>query len=234
MTASTWPARARRILVPILFACLVGSLTAHARCDSDTFPQDAPPCPFYMAVKTNMLLDVLAVPNIGAEFYVGRNISISAQWMHAWWSNDSRHRYWRIYGGDILARYWFSPAADGKPLSGHHAGVYAGAFTFDFEWGGHAYMGGRPGSNIWDRCMLNIGLEYGYSLPIARRLNIDFSVALGYIGGTVEKFAPAPDGYYIWDSTVRKTWVGPTKAEISLVWLIGRGNFNPRKGGKRK
>ncbi|MCD8273384.1 MAG: DUF3575 domain-containing protein, partial [Alistipes sp.] len=28
-------------------------------------------------------------------------------------------------------------------------------------------------------------------------------------------------------------WFGPTKAEISLVWLLGRGNYNEKKGGAR-
>ena len=55
--------------------------------------------PFYMDVRTNMLFDILAVPNIGAEFYVGKNISVFANWMYSWWDCDSHHRYWRIYGG---------------------------------------------------------------------------------------------------------------------------------------
>jgi|GEM_PF-6135277 len=37
------------------------------------------------------------------------------------------------------------------------------------------------------------------------------------------------DGHYVWQSTKRRHWIGPTKAEISLVWLIGRGNTNNTK-----
>ncbi|MDE7443436.1 MAG: DUF3575 domain-containing protein, partial [Muribaculaceae bacterium] len=54
--------------------------------------------PFYMDLRTNMLYDIAAVPNIGAEFYVGKNISVYGNWMYGWWDNDARHRYWRIYG----------------------------------------------------------------------------------------------------------------------------------------
>lgn len=188
--------------------------------------------PLYLAAKTNMLYDALTVPNVGAEIYVGHNFTVGAQWMYSWWSSDRRHRYWRIYGGDVTARYWLGRAAEAKPLTGHHVGVYGGVFTFDFEWGGKAYMGGRPGHSLWNRCMVNAGIEYGYSLPVSRRLNIDFTIGVGYIGGIVEKFTPA-DGYYIWESTTRQTWIGPTKAEISLVWLIGHGNINAAKGGQR-
>ena len=34
--------------------------------------------PFYMAVKTNFLLDIIATPNIGVELYLGRKWSVAA------------------------------------------------------------------------------------------------------------------------------------------------------------
>lgn len=181
--------------------------------------------PFYMALKTNMLFDALALPNISAEFYLGKNLSISGNWMYGWWDNDRRHDYWRAYGGDITLRYWFGKASRLKPLTGHHIGIYGGVVTYDFELGGKGYMGGRPGHSLWDRCMHVAGVEYGYSLPVARRLNIDFTIGIGYMGGLEEKYEPAGDKYE-WISTNRRTWIGPTKAEISLVWLIGCSNYN--------
>ncbi|MDE7411042.1 MAG: DUF3575 domain-containing protein, partial [Paramuribaculum sp.] len=138
--------------------------------------------PFYMALKTNMLYDAAALPNIGAEFYVGKNWSVGADWMYGWWDNDSRHRYWRAYGGDVVVRRWFGEKAEEKPLTGHHAGVFAGVVTYDFEFGGQGYMGGLPGRTLWDRCNVVAGVEYGYSLPVGRRINIDFTIGVGYIG----------------------------------------------------
>ena len=188
--------------------------------------------PFYMALKTNMLYDALLLPNIGAEFYVGKNISLSADWMYGWWDRDRSHYYWRAYGGNIGARWWFGKAAHEKPLTGHHLGLFAGAITYDFELGKGGIMGGIPRGTLWDRCNFISGVEYGYSLPIARRLNIDFSLALGYMGGKYLKYEPKY-GFYIWQSTHRLHWFGPTKAEISLVWLIGCDNWNHSKGGKK-
>ncbi|MDE5773508.1 MAG: DUF3575 domain-containing protein [Muribaculaceae bacterium] len=182
---------------------------------------------FYMGVKTNMLYDALAVPNIGVEFYLGRNWSLSGNWMYGWWSRNVKHDYWRVYGGDVTLRYWFGKAAHRKPLTGHHVGIYGGVVTYDFEFGGTGHMGGLPGHSLWDRCMHVAGVEYGYSLPVARRLNIDFTLGIGYLGGKEEVYHPE-GGEYIWDKTIRKNWFGPTKAEISLVWLIGCGNHNVR------
>lgn len=188
--------------------------------------------PFYMALKTNMLYDALLLPNIGAEFYVGKNISLTADWMYGWWDRDRTHYYWRAYGGNLGARWWFGKAAHEKPLTGHHLGLFAGVVTYDFELGKGGIMGGIPRGTLWDRCNFISGLEYGYSLPVTRRLNIDFSIALGYMGGRYLKYEPKY-GFYIWQSTHRLHWFGPTKAEISLVWLIGCDNWNRSKGGRR-
>ena len=191
--------------------------------------------PFYMALYSNMLFDAAGVPNLGVEFYLGKNWSIAANYIHAWWSKDAKHRYWRIYGGDINVRYWFGKQAHQKPLTGHHIGAYVQALTYDFEWGGKAYMAGEPGGNIFDRAHIGGGIEYGYLLPIAKRFNIDFSLGVGYIGGRVYEFVPDGDRY-LWTATKNKHWFGPTKLEISLVWLIGHGNtnakYNKEKGGE--
>ena len=57
--------------------------------------------PFHMSVSTNMLYDALLVPNAGVEFYLGKGWSVAADWMYGWWPRNSRHRYWRVYGGDL-------------------------------------------------------------------------------------------------------------------------------------
>lgn len=187
---------------------------------SEPAPSASPLC---LGLRTNMLSDALGVPDIGAECYVGSNVSVTGHWMYAWWGAPRHHHLWRIYGGDLGARYWLSD----RPLTGHHVGAYVGILTFDFQFGGKGYMAGRPGGSIWNRLWLNAGVEYGYSLPIARSLNIDFTLGLGYMGGTMEKYV-VKDGVNTWDSTVKKTWIGPTKAEVTLVWFIG-----PQKGGRR-
>lgn len=188
--------------------------------------------PFYMAVKTNMLYDAIAVPNIGVEFYAGRRWSVGANWMYAWWKTDRKHWYWRTYGGELNLRKWFGKRAQEKPLQGHHLGIYGQLLTYDFETGGRGYIGGKPGGSLWDKANWGAGIEYGYSLPVGRRLNLDFSVGAGYLGGEYWEYV-SHEECYVWQATKRLRWFGPTKAEVSLVWLIGRGNYNNRKGGRR-
>ncbi len=180
--------------------------------------------PFYMSLHTNMLYDLALVPNGGVEFYLGRGWSVAGNWMYAWWKSDRKHNYWRIYGGDLAVRKYFGRLVKEKPLTGHHAGVYGGIVTYDFELGGRGYLG--------DRWSWHAGVEYGYALPIARRLNLDFSLGLGYLGGEYKEYLPIDD-CYVWQATKRRRWFGPTKAGIALVWLIGHGNENQGKGGRR-
>lgn len=190
------------------------------------------PSPFYMSLRTNMLYDLGLVPNIGADFYLGKNFSLSAFWTYAWWKTDRKHWYWRTYGGDVALRYWFGKAAAAKPLTGHHIGIYAQALTYDFEFGNKGYMAGQPGGNIFDQANLGAGIEYGYSLPITPRLNLDFTASVGYMGGKCWEYV-AEDDCYVWQRTKKTRWFGPTKLEVSLVWLIGKANINLGKGGKR-
>lgn len=192
----------------------------------------APRKPFYMGIKTNMISNALLTPNLGVEFYLGGNYSFVTNWMYAWWKNDRTYKYWRIYGGDIAIRKWFGSEANRKPLSGHHLGLYTQTLTYDFLWNGKGYMAGEPGGNIFDRATFAVGAEYGYSLPIAKRLNLDFTLGVGYMWGKYYEYKPI-DNCYVWQATKKRHWIGPTKAEISLVWLIGRGNENAKKGGQR-
>ena len=197
--------------------------------------------PFYMALKTNMLYDAAGIPNIGAEFYLGKNISILADWGYAWWGGPRKHIYWRYYGGDVALRWWFGKAAKEKPLQGHHIGAWGQILTYDFSFGKSGLMGGAPGGNIFAKdanglpsMQKVIGLEYGYSLPVAHRLNIDFTLGVGYYWGVIHKYETIND-LYLRTKTSKFGLVGPTKMEVSLVWQLGRENYNKnkKKGCKR-
>ncbi len=184
---------------------------------------------FIMGLKTNLLYDAALVPNIGAEFHLGRNFTVGGSWMYAWWSSNPNHYYWRIYGGDINFRKYFGRIASEKPMQGHHLGVYAQAYTYDFELGGRGIMGGIPGGSIFDKLNYGVGVEYGYSLPVAKRFNIDFSIGAGYFGGEYREYKPI-DGHYVWQATKYRHYFGPTKAEVSLIWTLGNG---AKRGGGR-
>lgn len=168
-----------------------------------------------LALKTNMLYDAVLIPNIGVEVSLGKKWTASADWFYTWFSSDNRHRYWQGYGGYVTLRRYLGS----RPvLSGHHLGVYALGLTYDVEWGGRGYQAERFG--------FGGGIEYGYSLPVSRRIDIDFTIGAGFQDGEYKEYEPA-DGHYVWQATHKRHWWGPTKAEVTLKWRLGK------KGGER-
>ena len=183
----------------------------------------APPVASYFALKSNLLYDALLVPNLSLEASIGSGWTLAAGGMFAWWSKDAKHRYWRIYGGDLEIRKDFGTLSKSKPLQGHHLGIYGDFLTYDFEFGAKGYQ---------SKATYAAGIKYGYSHPIAKRLNLDFALGIGYLHSNYKTYVPR-DGCYVYQETKKRKWLGPTQAEISLVWLLGKGNTNKKKGGKK-
>lgn len=181
--------------------------------------------PFYFALKTNLLYDIAIIHNIGAEFYLGNNWSLAGNWQYIWLRNRADHKYWRVGAGDVSLRKWFGRKALDKPLTGHHAGIYGQMVTYDFA------PTGKRGTMAEDYNW-SLGFEYGYSHPIARRLNLDFTLGIGYHWGEYKEYEPI-DEHSVWQTTKQRSYFGPTKLEVSLVWLLGRGNYNKEKGGQK-
>lgn len=185
----------------------------------------------YFALKSNLLYDALLVPNLSLEASISGGWTLGAGGMLAWWSKDAKHRYWRIYGGDLEIRKYFGTLSKSKPLQGHHLGIYGDFLTYDFEFGAKGYQ---------SKATYAAGIKYGYSHPIANRLNLDFALGIGYLHSNYKTYVPR-DGCYVYQETKKRKWLGPTQAEISLVWLLGKGNTNSKgkgntnkkKGGKK-
>ena len=177
-----------------------------------------------VGLKTNLLYDAAVVPNLGLEFYLGKRWSLVGNWMYSWWHSDPDYFCWRTYGGDLAVRRWFGKASKRKALTGHHVGLYGQMLTYDFLMGQDGIL-----ADDWNWAA---GLEYGYSAHLSRRLNLDFTVGAGYHWGEYDEYITL-DEHYVWQATKRRRFIGPTKVEISLVWLIGGSDKLPAKGGKR-
>lgn len=106
-------------------------------------------------------------------------------------------------------------------LTGHFFGLYAGGGKYDLQWDKNGYQG---------EFFIAAGVSYGYSMRIVRNLNLEFSLGIGLLRTGYEHYH-ARDSYQtlLWQNNGRYTWIGPTKAKISLVWMLNR----KMKGGKK-
>lgn len=175
-----------------------------------TEAQQDKPTTTVLAVKNNLLYDLALAPNIEIEVPIGRQWSLNTEYKCPWWINDSRDFCYQLLSGGVEARYWLGKRHQRLRLTGHFIGLYAEGGVYDFQFGGDGYQGKYYGAS---------GLTYGYVKPIARHLALEFSLGVGYLTTEYRKYTPYKEDL-IWTSSGRYNFIGPTKAKVSLVWLI--------------
>lgn len=95
-------------------------------------------------------------------------------------------------------------------MTGHFIGLYAEGGIYDFQLQGDGYQGKYYGA---------AGVTYGYARQLALHFSLEFSLGIGYLTTEYKKYTPY-EGDIIWTNSGRYNFIGPTKAKISLVWLI--------------
>ena len=173
---------------------------------------------FNLAFRTNLLYDVFVVPNLGIEVGIGHGLTLGVSGMCAWWSKRERGRYWRLQGGELSLRKYFKDSY----MCGHHVGLISSLFRYDFSIKGEGQLSGGSAAPFIDHPSWTVGAEYGYALRLTSNLSIDFSLGLGYFTGWYMTYR-ITDGHSVWQSTRQRRYFGPVKAEVSLVYIIGKG-----------
>ncbi len=195
---------------------LLASTMASATETGHSTAGDCSEAPICVGVRTNMLYDVMAAPTIGVECCISRVWSIALDGTYTWLNNKDKSRVWRIEGLSLSGRRYFGE----RPFAGWHAGLYGQLLRYDIHLGSKGYLSG--GSGTRGKPSYGFGVEGGYTLALSRRLRIDFSLGLGYLGGEYQVYRR--NGIHnVWQSTHTRKYFGPTSASISLVWVIGKG-----------
>lgn len=199
-----------------MFSCGIGyaQLRSAAHSTSPTFFQSLKEkfevcLPIQLALKSNLLSDFAAIPHISAEVGIYKGITISGSYHNMWLRNKVRTRWYRFEGSEAEVSYYINK--EEVPFKGHHVGLYGQMQTWDFTLNGRG--------NLGERWAYGCGVSYGYILPVIKNLNIDFEVGLGYLGGKRHRYTPE-DGHRVWDSVKSFHWVGPTKLEATVQWIM--------------
>lgn len=165
------------------------------------------------ALKTNMLYDVASLLNFSVEVPLfGERMSLLYYHQAPWWTwgmadNEYCLRFLSI-GGE--ARWWFKTT---DRLNGHFLGAYAESGKYDFEHQRKICYQGE----FW-----STGLTYGYAMPVGKKkkVNLEFSLSAGYASIPYRGYTPSEDYEILWrdpNKVGRLQYIGPTKAQISLV-----------------
>lgn len=177
------------------------------------------------ALKTNLLFDVAMMPNIEVEVPLGNRWSVSGELMFPWWLFEDDKYCLQVLSGGVEGRYWLGNRTRRRALTGHFAGLYAGGGKYDLQNDRNGYQG---------EFFIAAGISYGYALPIGRKLSLEFSIGIGLLRTGYEHYH-AIDNHQtlLWQESGKYTWLGPTKAKISFVWLLDRLVKRQEKGGVR-
>ncbi len=178
--------------------------------------------PIRFALKTNLLYDLLLIPSFEAEVPIGERWSIAGEWIFPWWITKDNGNALQILSGQVEGRYWFGSRTNKPQLTGWFAGFYAGGGLYDLQRKNNGYQG---------EFYIAAGASAGYAHTINKSgsLRMEYSLGFGYLNTAYRYYEGMQNNeYLVWQYDGRYTWIGPTKAKVSLVWFL-----DWKRGGKR-
>ncbi len=220
---------AKILFVPILYAPMA-SPPIFEQCD---FPKlSVPPVSedndrVVCAIKTNLLLDAVTAVNLAVEIPIGERWSVVGEVVYPWWRSWSKDFTMQIESYHAEAKYWLGERASKEQLQGWSCGMYGGFGRYDIQ---PLKSTGVQGD------FFDVGVEVAYSHSIAKNLNLEYALGLGYLSTSYNDYKMVDDTEqygdvkvipYPWMNNSFKS-VFPTRLAVSLVWLI------KSRGGDRR
>lgn len=173
-----------------------------------------------LGLKTNLLYDAATALNFSIEVPINEHFSFQYEHHCPWWLTRN-NRYcleFLSFGGEF--RWWFLPKTKPESEKRKQRDALAGHFLGIHGWGGKADIQANRDFGCYQFDFFSAGLTYGYSMPVSRHLNLEFSISAGYARIPYQHYIPTPD----WQILIRDKnnagtlhYFGPTKAEVSLV-----------------
>lgn len=157
----------------------------------------------YMALKTNIAYDAIAIPNLAFEVQCSKHISIELPVMFSGWDVSDKHAV-RTFAIQPEGRWWLKQAG-----TGHFFGVHAHMALFNVKWDENRYQ-------TTDRPLLGAGVSYGYKLPFSKHWGAEFTLGAGYANMKYNTYYNIDNGARI-ETKSRNYW-GITRLGISLSY----------------
>ena len=186
-----------------------------------------------IALKTNLLYDVVGAINVEVEIPIGKRWSVGAEIIYPWWYGNKSNFTERIRQGHLSLTYWLGNREKWDYLTGWNIGLFGGYGDYDVQL---FDMEGIQGN------LINTGVNIGFAHAINKKgnLHLHYQLGFGYARSDYREYTKYWDTKYgdvkVFDypwEVKRKTWIGPTQAEISLVWMINLGRNESLLGRKK-
>ena len=172
-----------------------------------------------LAVKTNLLYDAVSVLNAEIEVPIGNSWSVAGKYIFPWWTTKNNGNAVQINAVSLGGKYWLGSKEKRNiipKLTGWNIGLYIGAGLYDLQIKNNGYQG---------EFLIAAGTTCGYAHAINRNksLRLEYSLGLGYMKTNYRYYEGMEDNkFLVWQYDGKYSWIGPTKIDVSLVWMISR------------
>lgn len=193
----TWQ---RRLLLLLSLLCCAGWLSAQTIAERRHTPS--------FALKSNIAYDAVGSFNLGAEFRVSPRLTLDVPFVYNPLTFGS-DRKWKHFLVQPELRRWVC-----EPFNGHFWGVHA-HYAF-YNAGG---IGSRWMKNYrFEGWLAGVGVSYGYHWILSPRWSLEASLGVGYAYMDYDRYVWQKCGKFL--SHDRMNYFGPTKAAISLIYIL--------------
>lgn len=173
-----------------------------------------------VGVKTNLLYGGYAqTPNLGLEIGLGRRTTLDVLGSYNWFNidgkknNNKKMAHWLV---QPEFRYFLC-----EKFNGHFFGVHALYSQYNIGSYNLPVLLGKGAKDFrHEGWAAGAGISYGYQLMLGRSWNLEFNIGAGYAQLKYDKYNCPKCGEKVASET--KHYFGPTKAGISLIWVINK------------
>lgn len=170
------------------------------------------------ALKTNLLFDMATALNVEVEVPLADRWSVAGEWMFPWWRNSKSNFTMQLLTGHGEVKYWLGNRMKHETMTGWNIGLYGGGGKYDFQ----IFNDDGAQGDFFD-----IGVSVGYAHKISHNFRMEYSLGFGYLCSDYEAYHRVRNTQYgdikvvdyPWE-THRLNWFGPTRARVSLVWML--------------
>ncbi len=166
-----------------------------------------------VAVKTNVPMDALLIPNAGIEVGIARKWTVDVPVYYNPWKHGDTKMH-KLFMVQPEARYWLCDKFNGHFFGVHLMGGVYNTTGFDLPFSpfddldGFRYKGEFYGG----------GISYGYQFVLGRHWNLGATVGIGYALVDYKKYECKECGERV--DKGDKNYFGPTKAALNLIYVF--------------
>ena len=165
-------------------------------------------------IKTNLLYDATATINLGAEFRLGKRMSLDLPFNYNPFQ-FSNNRKWKHFLAQPEVRWWLGK----QVFSGHFIGAHAHYAFYNISNLPHGPFSEYMRDHRLEGDAYGVGVSYGYRWNFNHWLGLEATIGAGYAYMDYDVFDCQTCGDFV--SQKKKHYFGPTKVGLSLVFGIG-------------